>query len=273
MPYAGVAGSIETAGEAEREKCPLQFLGEIADGGEPSQSLRRAGALVGPILLGEVLLGVVVRHESVVCINEFLEALRPGEVEIRYPPLDAERRLDEGLPRLMLPYLGSLALSNGFDVAAHLRPSRQWWMFLVRFFGVVFYATNVINYLGTFLAIAGVLTNTWLLIILADYFVCRRWMRLGRMEGIEFRKDELRAWNPCGLIFLGVAVAVGALGILGVYPTYYVSFLAMILGPLLHVAITAATKGRYYEPAHASANRMGDNSGPTAIPRRVVSAH
>lgn len=29
-------------------------------------------------------------------------------------------------------------------------------------------------------------------------------------------------------------------------------------GPLLHVAITAATKGRYYEPAHASAKHEGD---------------
>jgi cytosine permease len=121
-------------------------------------------------------------------------------------------------------YSGSLALSNGFNVAAHLRPGKQWWMLLIWSFGLVFYATNVINYLGTFLAIAGVLTNTWLLIILADYFNCRRWMRLGRIEGIESREDEVRAWNPCGLISLGVAVAVGALGIIGVYPTYYASF-------------------------------------------------
>ena len=55
-----------------------------------------------------------------------------------------------------------------------------------------------------------------------------------------------------------MAVAVGALGIIGVYPTYYASFLAMVMGPLLHVAITAATKGRYYEPAHASAKHEGD---------------
>jgi cytosine permease len=79
------------------------------------------------------------------------------------------------------------------------------------------------------------------------------------MEGIEFREGVVRAWNPCGLISLGVAVVVGALGIVGIYPAYYASFLAMIIGPLLHVAITAATKGRYYEPAHASANRVGDN--------------
>ena len=84
-------------------------------------------------------------------------------------------------------------------------------------------------------------------------------MRLGRTEGIEFREDEVRAWNPCGLISLGVAVAVGALGIIGVYPTYYASFLAMVIGALLHVAITAATKGRYYEPARAGAKREGES--------------
>jgi cytosine permease len=57
---------------------------------------------------------------------------------------------------------------------------------------------------------------------------------------------------------LGVAVAVGALGIIGVYPNYYASFLATVIGPLLHIAITAASKGRYYEPAHASAQHEGD---------------
>jgi hypothetical protein len=57
---------------------------------------------------------------------------------------------------------------------------------------------------------------------------------------------------------LGVAVAVGALGIMSVYPTYYASFLAMVIGPLLHVAITAAARGRYYEPARASAKHGAD---------------
>ena len=75
---------------------------------------------------------------------------------------------------------------------------------------------------------------------------------------LEFREEEVRAWNPCGLISLGVAVAVGALGVIEVYSTYYASFLAMVIGPLLHVAITAATRGRYYEPAHAGAKHEGD---------------
>ena len=87
-------------------------------------------------------------------------------------------------------YSGSLALSNGFDVAAHLRPSRQWWMLLVWFFGVVLYATNVINYLGTFLAIAVVVTNTWLLIILGLF-------RLPAVAGTHRRYRVPRARGPC----------------------------------------------------------------------------
>jgi cytosine permease len=148
-------------------------------------------------------------------------------------------------------YSGSIALAAGFEVAAHFKPGRPWWMFLVWFFGVVFYVTNVINHLGTFLAIAGVLTNTWVLIILADYFICRRMLNLGRDENIEFHEKDVRRWNPCGLISLGVAVLVGALGIVEVYPIYYASFAAMILGPILHVLLTVATKGKYYAPEGA----------------------
>lgn len=147
-------------------------------------------------------------------------------------------------------YSGSLALASGFEVAAHFKPGRPWWMFLVWFFGVVFYATNVINHLGTFLAVAGVLTNTWVLIILADYFICRRMLKLGRTENIEFHEDEVRRWNPCGLISLGVAVLVGAFGIVEIYPIYYASFVAMFLGPILHVLLTVMTKGKYYTPEH-----------------------
>jgi purine-cytosine permease-like protein len=146
-------------------------------------------------------------------------------------------------------YGGSIALASGFEVAAHFKPGRPWFMFFVWFFGVVFYATNVIDHLGTFLAITGVLTNTWVLIILADYFVCRRRLKLGRAEDIEFHEDEVRRWNPCGLTSLGVAVFVGALGIVGIYPIYYASFVAMLLGPVLHIALTRATNGRYYTPA------------------------
>lgn len=157
-------------------------------------------------------------------------------------------------------YSGSIALASGFDVAANFRPGRQYWMFLVWVLGVVFYASNVIAHLGTFLAITGVLTNTWILIILADYFICRRWLGLAAAENIEFKAHEVRTWNPCGLAAMGVAVAVGAVGVVGVYPVYYSSFAAMIIGPILHVAFTVGTKGRYYRATagqRASAREPG----------------
>jgi cytosine permease len=146
-------------------------------------------------------------------------------------------------------YSGSIALASGFEVAAHFKPGRPWWMLLVWFFGVVFYATNVINHLGTFLAVTGVLTNNWVLIILADYFICRRALGLGRTSDIEYHEADVRSWNPCGLISLGTAVLLGAVGILGVYPIYYASFVSMAVGPVLHIALTRGTRGRYYSPA------------------------
>jgi cytosine permease len=149
-------------------------------------------------------------------------------------------------------YSGSIALSNGFDVSANFRPGRQWWMFLVWIIGVITYSLNVISHLSTFLAITGVLTNTWLFIILVDYFVCRRWLKLGRTTRIEFKRKEVPAWNPCGLASLGIAVLVGALGIGGLYPVYYASFAAMLLGPLLHILFTSASKGRFYGTAQAT---------------------
>ena len=97
-----------------------------------------------------------------------------------------------------------------------------------------------------------VLTNTWVLVILADYFICRRMLGLGRTEDIEFHESDVPQWNPCGLVALGIAVAVGALGILEVYPIYLASFMAMILGPILHVAFTKPTGGRYYHRSPAS---------------------
>ncbi len=135
-------------------------------------------------------------------------------------------------------------------------------------FGVVFYATNVINRPGTFLAITGVLTNTWVLIILSDYFICRRWLKLGRTDNIEYREGEVREWNPCGLTSLAVAVFVGALGILEVYPVAYASFLAMVVGPIIHVAMTLATKGRFYTPVPRDAGTRDEKSD--GIPRSLI---
>lgn len=143
-------------------------------------------------------------------------------------------------------YSGSIALSNTMDMAFNYRPGRQWWMVLVWAFGVLFYVCNILQYTGTFLAITGILTNTWVFIILTDYFVCRKMLGLAPTDFVEYRKEYLRRWNPSGSIALAVAVAIGAAGILGAYPMVFASFIAMLVGPVIHVIISVATRGRFY---------------------------
>lgn len=143
-------------------------------------------------------------------------------------------------------YSGSIALSNTMDMAFNYRPGRQWWMVAIWVFGVLFYVCNILQYTGTFLSITGILTNTWVFIILADFFICRKLLNLAPSDFVEYRKEYLRVWNPAGVIALVVAVVIGAAGILGVYPSYYASFISMLVGPVVHVIISVATQGRYY---------------------------
>ncbi|MEB3103853.1 hypothetical protein VF724_19745 [Paenibacillaceae bacterium T2] len=115
-------------------------------------------------------------------------------------------------------YSGSLALSNTFSLAFRFTPGRQWWMVLVYALGTIFYTFNILQYLNTWLAITGILTNTWIFIILTDHFICKKWLRLGPADFIEYRRPFLYRWNPTGLISLTVAVAIGFKRVTWRYP-------------------------------------------------------
>lgn len=143
-------------------------------------------------------------------------------------------------------YSGSLALSNSFSLIFNFTPGRQWWMVFVYIFGCFFYIFNVIQYIDLFLAISGILTNSWIFIILTDYFICKKLLKLGPSDFIEYRRPFLYKWNPTGVFSLTTACIVGSLGVFGLYPIYYASFLAMLIGPLLHIILTVGTKGQYY---------------------------
>ncbi|CAH6251031.1 MULTISPECIES: purine-cytosine permease family protein [Klebsiella pneumoniae complex] len=143
-------------------------------------------------------------------------------------------------------YSGSIALSNTMDMAFNFRPGRQWWMLLVLILGIVFYSFNVLEHTATFLTISGILTNTWVFIILADYYICRKMLNLAPCDFVEYRKEYLYKYNPAGVVSLFISVAVGAAGVLGIYPMVYASFIAMILGPIIHVIISVITKGKFY---------------------------
>ncbi|WP_432571297.1 purine-cytosine permease family protein [Kineococcus sp. SYSU DK005] len=147
-------------------------------------------------------------------------------------------------------YSGSLAFSNTWDAFSARGIRRNWWMFGLLVLGVVLYPVNVLQYTDTFLAVTGIMTNTWIFILLADYYVCRKVLKLAGSSEIEYEEGRIRNWNPCGIISMAVAVALGALGLIGVYPSYYASFIAMLTGPVVHVVLTVMTRGRFYTPAN-----------------------
>jgi cytosine permease len=145
-------------------------------------------------------------------------------------------------------YSGSLALSNAADALSTRRIGRQWWMVGLIVIGIGVYPFNVLQYTDKFLAVTGIMTNTWIFILLADYFVCRKLLHLAPSDNIAFEEGSVRSWNPAGITAMTAGIVVGGLGIFGVYPTYFASFIAMALGPAVYVPLMIATRGRYYTP-------------------------
>jgi purine-cytosine permease-like protein len=145
-------------------------------------------------------------------------------------------------------YSGSLALSNAADALSARRIGRQWWMVGLIVIGIGIYPLNVLQYTDKFLAVTGIMTNTWIFILLADYFVCRKLLHLGPADDIAFEEGRVRNWNPAGIAAMIAGIAVGGLGIFGVYPSYYASFIAMALGPIVYIPLMIATRGRFYTP-------------------------
>jgi purine-cytosine permease-like protein len=146
-------------------------------------------------------------------------------------------------------YSGSLAFSNAADALGRRKVGRQWWMVGLIAVGVVLYPINILQYTETFLALTGIMTNAWIVILLSDYLVCRKFLRLAPSVNIEYEEGRVRNWNPAGLIAMSVGIVVGGAGIFGAYPLYLSSVLTMAVCPLIYIPIMVATRGRLYKSA------------------------
>lgn len=143
-------------------------------------------------------------------------------------------------------YSGSLAFSNAADALGRRKIGRQWWMVGLIAVGVVLYPINILQYTETFLALTGIMTNAWIVILLSDYLVCRKLLRLAPSVNIEYEEETVRSWNPAGLLAMSIGIIVGGAGIFGAYPLYLASVATMAVCPLIYIPIMAATKGRFY---------------------------
>ncbi len=132
-------------------------------------------------------------------------------------------------------YSGSLALSTAWDALSPRKIGRPWWMVALLVGSIACYPVNVLQYLDKFLAVTGIMTNTWIFILLADYFICRKLIGYGPTRNIEFREGFVADWNPWGTLGMAAGLAVGAVGVFGLYSSYYASFIAMFVAPIVFV--------------------------------------
>ncbi|TWH41897.1 purine-cytosine permease-like protein [Rhodococcus rhodochrous J38] len=162
-------------------------------------------------------------------------------------------------------YSGSLALSNAADALSSKRIGRQWWMVGLIGIGIAIYPLNVLQYTDKFLAVTGIMTNTWIFILLADYFICRKLLHMAPSENIDFDEKSVRNWNPAGITAMATGIVVGGAGVFGAYPSYYASFIAMALGPIVYIPLMLLTKGRYYTKPSAPSQ---DTAAAQPVPNR-----
>src|SRR5215203_7437097 len=101
----GVAQGVQDAREALGEEGALQVLRVEAHPRDPREDLSRGAPAVLAPLVGAVAMGVVVRDEPVVGLDEFRPACGLLEVPVGHALLDPERRFRVVLPRSALLYL------------------------------------------------------------------------------------------------------------------------------------------------------------------------
>ncbi len=131
-------------------------------------------------------------------------------------------------------YSGSLSLSNFFDALFGWRPGRLAMVVLGNAIGLVMTAGGILQLLQTWLGLLGILTTSFVGVILADYYVVRR--------GCRAPRTAVEAYNAAGLaaILLSSAVAYtcqsGGVGVLRL--GFLVALvLSLVFYPALRLAV------------------------------------
>jgi purine-cytosine permease-like protein len=147
-------------------------------------------------------------------------------------------------------YSGSIIYSTLFTRIFGFSPGRHWWVVLTAGLGTLLMFGGIYAHLNQVLTFEAVLIIAWVMAVVADMFVIKRWLKLVS-EDAPYEKHELRRFNPVGLVAVGVALtaslplAFGATGPLGMTLAPFVSgVLAFVVAPIVAVA----TKGRFYSP-------------------------
>lgn len=147
-------------------------------------------------------------------------------------------------------YSGSIVYSTLFQRLFHFSPGRHWWVVLTAVLGTGLMFGDIYANLNQVLTFEAVFIIAWVMAVVAHMSIVRRVLGLAGPES-PYRKEELPAFNPVGLIAVAVALVIAvplAFGIAGSLWVTLAPFVSGVIAFVIVPIVAVATKGRYYRP-------------------------
>lgn len=132
--------------------------------------------------------------------------------------------LAQGKTQVLNTYSASLSLSNLFD-ALHFRPGRLTFVVLANVIGLLMIYGNLLDLINSWITTLGVLTTAFAGIIVADFFIVRRFVDRKLLEA--FIRSESVNW--AGVVTLFVAVISSHYLLAGILPVEGITTLVICL--------------------------------------------
>ena len=148
-------------------------------------------------------------------------------------------------------YSGSIIYSTLFTRLFGFSPGRHWWVVLTTVLGTALMFGGIYNSLNQVLTFEAVFIIAWVMAVVADMFVVKRWLKIVP-DVSPYERADLRDYNPVGLVSVGVALLVAvpmAFGVAGPLGVSLAPFVSGVVAFVLVPVVALATKGRYYAPA------------------------
>lgn len=145
-------------------------------------------------------------------------------------------------------YSSSLSLSNFFENVVNFKPGRRFWVVVAGVTAMALMLGGITDHLDAALTFQGVFLMSWAAILVTDFLVVKRMMKIGPGY-YEERQEYLYKWNPVGvwsLIISSLLGTIAALGYMGPFMQSTAAFFAALLAAALTIVIAYITKGKYY---------------------------
>ncbi|CAN7754756.1 cytosine permease [Cupriavidus necator] len=130
-------------------------------------------------------------------------------------------------------YSASLSLTNLFDAAFSWRPGRHVFVVLANVIALVMLAGSILAWFNTFITVLGILTTSFAGIIVADYFLVRRFL-----SGAGLQADSRSGFNWAGILTCAVAFVLAHYVLAEWVPVEFLVSISvsLLLYPVLRIA-------------------------------------